>query len=309
MKRIALVLVLFAIKQIKGQTNHYYPFPNLNAVWSESYSAYPGNAPPEICSWYQYTIGGDTIIGSNTYVKVYKSGLFGSYQCPTPPGQNPSGGTFDSSYVGGLMQDSIAKKVYFKYAGTVSTATATLLYDFSLVVGDSINYQPYAKISSIDSVLVGMEYRKRFNLSGVSGIYSGAAIIEGVGGTFGLLESPYRAEAASWGLGCFKYYSNVYPSTIASCPLITRSSIGISKSINPNKLAIYPNPANDNFTIELNSSDNQTVQIFDVSGKLVLNQRINGKADIDVSGLHEGVYYISSANAISVVKTRLVIVR
>ena len=51
------------------------------------------------------------------------------------------------------------------------------------------------------------------------------------------------------------------------------------------------------------------MQIFDVSGKLVLNQRINGKADIDVSGLHEGVYYISSANAISVVKTRLVIVR
>ena len=316
MRQIILIVLLFSILQIKGQANHYHPFPNSNAVWSESYFVFPGNAPPEQCSWYQYTMGNDTIIGANTYIKIYKSGLFGSYQCPTPPGQNPSGGTFDSSYVGGLMQDSINKKVYFLSAGSISTSTATLLYDFSLSAGDSISYPPSfsggpnAKITSIDSVLVGTKYHKRFNLGGTSGIYPNAAIIVGVGGTFGLLESPMMAEAAGWGLGCFQHYADFYPSSIASCPLIARpSTIGIKKITNANKISIYPNPNNGVFIIELNSAEKQTMQVYDINGKMVLSQVINNKTTIDASILNEGVYNISITNSIGITNKRLIIVR
>ena len=316
MKKIILIFLLFSIKQIKGQANQYHPFPNSNAVWSESYSVFPGNAPPEQCSWYQYTMGGDTLIGSNNYIKIYKSGLFGSYECPTPPGQNPSGGTFDSSYAGGLMQDSINKKVYFLRAGSVSTTTATLLYNFSLSAGDSIFYPgsfsvgPYAKITSIDSVLVGAKYHKRFNLGGTPGIYQNAAIIEGVGGTFGLLESPMMAEAAGWGLSCFQHYTDFYPSSTATCPLITRpNTIGIRKVDNTNKVVIYPNPSNKSFTIELSTIDKQTLQMFDITGKVVLTQSIEGKSSIDISNLNEGVYNISIISFTGVLNKRLVIVR
>jgi sugar lactone lactonase YvrE len=71
---------------------------------------------------------------------------------------------------------------------------------------------------------------------------------------------------------------------------------------------IYPNPNNGNFIIETNSTANQTIQLYDVNGKMVLNQIINGKATtIDATGLNEGVYNISIINNEGVVNKRIVI--
>jgi hypothetical protein len=65
-----------------------------------------------------------------------------------------------------------------------------------------------------------------------------------------------------------------------------------SFTIQSNFLNIYPNPNTGNFTIETNSFDKKLLQIFDVTGKMVLSQSINGKTDIDVSNLINGVYFI-----------------
>jgi hypothetical protein len=51
------------------------------------------------------------------------------------------------------------------------------------------------------------------------------------------------------------------------------------------------------------------VQVYDVNGKLVLNQTINGKTSIDASSLNEGVYNISLQSNEGVVNKKLVIVR
>ncbi|HXD92370.1 MAG TPA: T9SS type A sorting domain-containing protein, partial [Bacteroidia bacterium] len=72
---------------------------------------------------------------------------------------------------------------------------------------------------------------------------------------------------------------------------------------------VFPNPTQLNFMIETNSTDKQTLQVFDVNGKLVLMQTINGKTNIDASNLAEGVYNLSLQNANGVVNKRLVIVR
>jgi sugar lactone lactonase YvrE len=72
---------------------------------------------------------------------------------------------------------------------------------------------------------------------------------------------------------------------------------------------IYPNPSSTNFVIEPSSTDKQTLQVFDVNGKLVLTQTINGKTNIDVSTLAEGVYNLSVQNPSAVINKRLVIVR
>ena len=86
------------------------------------------------------------------------------------------------------------------------------------------------------------------------------------------------------------------------------TSINQIKDINY-QVKIYPNPNNGSFVIEPNNATKQTVQVYDVSGKMVLSQIINGKTSIDASSLNEGVYNISLQNNEGVVNKRLVIVR
>jgi len=75
------------------------------------------------------------------------------------------------------------------------------------------------------------------------------------------------------------------------------------------KLNIYPNPNNGSFIIETNATANQTVEIYDVNGKLILSQTINEKAIVDISNLNSGVYNLSLISNIGVVNKRLVIVK
>ncbi len=88
----------------------------------------------------------------------------------------------------------------------------------------------------------------------------------------------------------------------------TTTDIEQFASINE-QVNIYPNPNNGSFVIEPSSTTKQTVQLYDVNGKLVLSQSINGKTNIDANILNEGVYNISLQSNEGVVNKRLVIVR
>ena len=58
-------------------------------------------------------------------------------------------------------------------------------------------------------------------------------------------------------------------------------------------IKIYPNPTNNIINIEgLNKNENNTIQIFDVQGKLVITKNISEKGTIDLSELNKGVYVI-----------------
>ncbi|HXU27037.1 MAG TPA: T9SS type A sorting domain-containing protein, partial [Bacteroidia bacterium] len=70
------------------------------------------------------------------------------------------------------------------------------------------------------------------------------------------------------------------------------AALGINQITNIGKVTVYPNPTNSNFIIETNSNEKQTLEIFDVTGKMVLNRNITGKTNIDVSSLDNGIYFI-----------------
>ena len=76
-----------------------------------------------------------------------------------------------------------------------------------------------------------------------------------------------------------------------------------------NQINLYPNPNNGNFTIETNNAEKQTISIFDINGKLVLSQTINGASYIDASNLNAGVYNLNAVSKQGVVNKRLVIVK
>ena len=74
------------------------------------------------------------------------------------------------------------------------------------------------------------------------------------------------------------------------------------------QISIYPNPNNGTFVIEPNTSAKQTVMVYDVTGKVVLTQTINGKTSIDAGSLNEGVYNISISSE-GIINKRLIIIK
>lgn len=58
--------------------------------------------------------------------------------------------------------------------------------------------------------------------------------------------------------------------------------------------AIYPNPANDVLNIELKEQKDLTVKIYDLAGKVVLNQNfgLTGEQTLDISGFAPGMYNV-----------------
>jgi hypothetical protein len=108
------------------------------------------------------------------------------------------------------------------------------------------------------------------------------------------------AYTTSYSSSCFAYTD--------SCNYYNNCG-GIEQYTNSEHVIIAPNPSNGNFTIELSSSAKQTMQVYDVNGKLVLSQPISGKTTIDASSLNEGVYNITITNSIGITNKKLVIVR
>lgn len=72
----------------------------------------------------------------------------------------------------------------------------------------------------------------------------------------------------------------------------------ISENSASNKINIYPNPTTNIINIEL-ERNTSLVQIFDMTGKLVLtNTIISGLNSINVSNLESGVYFVKSNNIV-----------
>lgn len=96
------------------------------------------------------------------------------------------------------------------------------------------------------------------------------------------------------------------PGNTHGCPAVT----GISTFNNQNSIIkLYPNPAQNNFTVEVSTNEKQTLSIFDINGKQVLTQIINGTTNIDVSSLSQGVYNISITSSTGIANKHLVIVK
>jgi len=100
-----------------------------------------------------------------------------------------------------------------------------------------------------------------------------------------------------------------YPLCAAGNTHGCNTTTGINKIAELAQLNIYPNPAQNNFTVEVSTNDKQTISIFDVNGKQVLSQTITGTTNIDANNFNAGVYNINIANSAGVANKRLVIVK
>ncbi len=288
-KTLILVILSLIITTAFCQTNKYRPFPESNAIWDQTtWSAVDGCC--EIWDDQSLYISGDTTIGPYTYHKLYLNGYTSEscFECgnPFPPYYHIG------DYWGAYRQDTLNKRVYL-YQGK-----DTLAYDFNLNVGDQIhsclNYCGNS-VHSIDSVLVGNKYTKRFWLS-CDGQTDYVALIEGIGSTYGafaLLVFPFESGST---LYCVKENNQtVWPSdTTYGCALITMVD---ELNIKP-RIFIYPNPATEIITVELSlTPTNSQLSIINLNGEEVLiRSLIKLKTQIDISNLPSGVYFVRLIN-------------
>ena len=74
-------------------------------------------------------------------------------------------------------------------------------------------------------------------------------------------------------------------------------------------LSIYPNPNNGNFTLETTETAQQSVEVYDLTGRLVLTQTITGTATINAASLPDGIYNVKISGTNGAVNKRLVIAK
>ena len=73
---------------------------------------------------------------------------------------------------------------------------------------------------------------------------------------------------------------------------VTFGTTSVSE-INTVGISVFPNPATDKIKIESPVSlDNSAVEIYSISGKLVIKTSLNSKSEINISNLPNGIYII-----------------
>ena len=268
--------VILSIVKGHAQTSVYHPFPDSNAVWREWRSGWNSGINGEVWN-YEETLAGDTLIGGLTYKKILETGA-------TLMNSNPWT-YYYNTYKGGIRQDTSQRKVFFILP---TSSTETTLYDFNLSVGDTIhsyNY-PWGIVSSVDSILIGSNYRKIFR--GTKGV----DFIEGIGSTWGLLHQVLSYLNHQNEFYCFTQNGQTiyHPDTTQSCAVPT----GIGELYKNILFAIFPNPTSGIFTLS-SSEKISTVEISDVLGKQVYEKQVRSpKEEIDLSSQPKGIYFLKA---------------
>jgi hypothetical protein len=198
-----------------------------------------------------------------------------------------------TGYLGALRHDTISNKVFMTWP---NETVDTLIYDYGLVVGDTIPGRLIdgctMVVSSIDSVLVGTDYRRKWNFSTCN--EGPGYIIQGIGSDNGLIEPMNSPGFCGTSLICLAndttiLYSSDVPSTYG-CQLIYTHT---DDHYNKDRFNFYPNPFSTTTVMEGDKLwGNVTLVVFNASGRPV-RQSSNFDSDrivFDREDLPGGVY-------------------
>jgi hypothetical protein len=299
---VFLALCLFTFKTGKSQTNVYHSFPDSAALWNVHFLNFCFGPTTE--EFHSIVISGDTVINTLTYHKLNIPGmqvLTNSCSIYTTLGYN-----------GAVRQDTANKIVYIV---PPSSTTEQVLYDFNLQVGDTVRGYFYPTVSgnhevvqSIDSVLVGGNYRKRWNINQPYQV----AFIEGVGSTYGLIETlpgGNVTDLPSIVVTCFSQDNmTLYPNNAGSCNLITSVD---SPENAAGKLKIYPNPFSSETTFYTDKFlSNATLTIYNPQGQIVKQiDNITGRTiSLQRDNLSSGFYFVRLLEGNKIIATDKIII-
>ena len=253
--RKAFLVIFSAFSAIQFYAQSYHPMPVDEAQWdvTRCWSFYPGGWHDE----YSFQLDGtDTLINGHLYKNIYII----THHLP--------GTEHDSIYTNylGAMREA-DKQVFFISEYLALDTVERMVYDFNPVdIGDTIFSQilthdllqfiPHI-VTSLDSVIVDGQYRRRIHLRDQDSLYT-ESWIDGVGSSMGLVYASYwLLTDNSYDLNCHYQdgelaYTNQEPThNFCSFPLpeIACETTSSDTPVRDTELSLFPNPAFDQIYI------------------------------------------------------------
>lgn len=271
----------------KENTGQYSRFLN-NSKWFVVNSTWEG---------YQGIYGfcnGDSVVNGNVYQKIYRKYIEipNHWVYPHVP--------YNKEFLFALLrEDIVSRKVY----RLISVNKESLLYDFSLNIGDKMHMDTTYQITQIDSIDTRSGKHKRFTFNN----RNGRQILwyEGIGNPANTFDSFSRLSTTSEYVQLFCMYQNdsiIYENcrlTEVDCGDFLRQQTALPE-VGDQPEMIYPNPTNGKVRITTGTMPVRSVSISDALGRVV--QVVSGSYDspvteFDLSGYGEGIYFCTLESA------------
>ncbi|HEX7413912.1 MAG TPA: choice-of-anchor tandem repeat GloVer-containing protein [Bacteroidia bacterium] len=250
---------------------------------------------------------------TNTLTKKFDFTDTANGRIPTGSLMQASDGMIYGMTTGG---GTIAEGVLFQYNPATNTYTKKLNFGAGAATTGKFGYGTL--MQATDGMLYGMTQSggtsgrgNIFQYNPVTSTYT--MEFDFFGGTMGSSTTGTLMQASNGMIYGMANKGGTSTNCTGGCGTLFKyagAAAGINQVTSNNvQVTIYPNPNNGSFVIETNIAEKQTVNVYDVNGKIVLSQNINGKTTIDASTLNEGVYNISIISNEGVVNKRVVIVK
>lgn len=238
----------------------------------------------------------DTIVNSKSYHIIY-SRANGSIPPSIQPTNNLPHTFFHS--VALVREDTNTGKVWYRYlynnSSPIPDTLEKLVMDMSLQVGDSFLFTPWLNhYIHVDSV-----YYDAYNRKTIKFDWSQITFIEGATSTLGLFykDSLLSQTIHPYDLICvikdsLRIYTSEWSKMYNKGDCIPWVSINDISHNQP--LPIYPNPNEGVFTIDLPSAKQAEMIISDISGRVILKEKVTDKQKyrMDIRNQPKGIYLL-----------------
>ena len=287
MNKLLLLVATLITLTAKSQTLVYHPFPDSSAMWCDYRASNNSGCLSE--SKATYELNGQTIINGMVYNRLRHYERYYEY-CTAYSDTDTT--TFY------IRQDVAVKKVWIYIP---STNSDTILYDFKLQVGDTLNQREYWAInfqspdywivSSIDSILIDGNYRKQFHYSPTFAPTCFSSMIEGIGADHGLINLPQN---------CFEYWATLVKSYQNGILLYGDSSpfnyachdftLDITEIKIIKTISICPNPVTNKLNVTTNNKELSEIILYDISSRKLVQKKFTNTVSLNTEQLDKGIY-------------------
>lgn len=280
-----LLLFMVALLTLSTRNTNAQTYLDSTSTWYEEAGAADGiNIYKDYNTYY---IDGDTTVASVTYYKLYYDQIDSVWSFFTSLFSYVNNN--HRVYAGGLREDN-QKKFFMLYAGQT---IENLMFDFNLVSGDSLPdmtsvygcNMPRNVVTTIDTIMFGAQPLQRFHFN--PGLFN-KTMYEGIGCSGGLIRFGSLCQAFEAG-ACLTAYKKGNDSIYFGCGAATT---GLIENQTQHLAEVYPNPADGQLTVSSIEAGQQTFQLYDRLGRLVLHQTIDMKEErINTTDLSGGLYF------------------
>lgn len=138
---------------------------------------------------------------------------------------------------------------------------------------------------------------------------SANGILSLASGASGEISYHVTVNNGAYGSGNYKLYLGDCTTFEDSIELQINYTVGIKELNQAPSFSMYPNPANDLVSIQLNNSKNGTVKIVDLVGNVVYSETISSSKTLNTSEFKNGIYFVTIESEGSKMTSRKLVVK